>query len=88
MFLLAKNNRLMSWLFQVEFSDDLLDMTPSLSSLLESPLQKLGSYIPLSVYKMYLHRILLSDLRQCDDSAKCIMLFFHKTEVSIVDFFV
>ena len=49
--------------------------------MLESPLQKLGSYIPLSVFKLYLHQILLSDLRQCDESAKCIMLFFHKTEV-------
>lgn len=60
-------------------------MTPSLSSMLESPLQKLGSYIPLSVYKLYLRRILLSDLKQCDDSAKCIMLFFHKTKVCIVN---
>lgn len=53
--------------------------------MLESPLQNLGSYIPLSVYKLYLHQILLSDLRQCDDSAKCVMLFFHKTEVGRVN---
>ena len=65
----------------MEFSDDLLDMTPSLSSLLESPLQKLGSYIPLSIFKLYLHQILLSDLKRCDESTKCIMLFFHKTKV-------
>ena len=65
----------------MEFSDDLLDMTPSLSSMLESPLQKLGSYIPLSIYKLYLHQILLNDLKQCSDSATCIMLFFHKTKV-------
>lgn len=68
---------------QVEVSDDLLDMTPSLSSLLESPLQKLGSYIPQSVYKLYLHRMLLRELKRNDDSAKCVMLFFHKTKVVI-----
>ena len=68
---------------QVEVSDDLLDMTPSLSSLLESPLQKLGSYIPLSVYKLYLHQMLLSELKRNDEGAKCVMLFFHKTKVVI-----
>ena len=68
-------------LSQVEVSDDLLDITPSLSSLLESPLQKLGGYVPLSVYKLYLHQILLSDLKRNDESANCVMLFFHKTKV-------
>ena len=69
----------------MEFSDDLLDITSSLTSMLESPLQKLGSYIPLSVYKMYLHQILMSNLKQCDESAKCVMLFFHKTKVCLCD---
>ena len=71
---------------QVEYSADLLSEaveceTSTVLSESSSP-HKLFIHIPISVFKFYLHRILLASLRVRDDPVHSIMLFFQKTEVS------
>lgn len=74
---------------QVEYSADLLSKTDAEpeSSTVYSDLSsrscphKLFVHIPISIFKFYLHRILLASLRLRDDPVHSIMLFFQKTEV-------
>ena len=45
---------------------------------------KLFVHIPISIFKLYLHRILLASLRSRDDPVHSIMLFFQKSDKTMV----
>lgn len=45
---------------------------------------KLFVHIPISIFKLYLHRILLASLRSRDDPVHSIMLFFQKSDKTVV----
>lgn len=71
---------------QAEYSTDLLSKAEvvidscTIISDASAP-HKLFVHIPMSVFKFYLHRILLASVRVRDDPVHSIMLFFQKTEV-------
>ncbi len=60
---------------------DITSCTPTVFSDSSSH-HKLFVHIPISIFKFYLHRILLASLKASrDDPVYSIMLFFNKTEV-------
>ena len=77
---------LMNEVIGVEYSVDLLsqlDFEPSATAEREPPIHKLASCVPMSVFKFYLHRILLQvNLRSSDDPVHSILFFFHKSQVT------
>ena len=70
---------------QVEYSTDFSSMTEVADSSTmisdASAPHKLFVHIPMSVFKFYLHRILMASLCMRDDTVHSIMVFFQKTEV-------